>query len=171
VTWKAKKVTGEHWGYLNFSGATWEVLSNQLVSGSFDIDMNSMTVEDLDPIKDAKNNKRLLSHLKNDDFFATQLFPKAHFEIISAIKIASVKSNENEYQIKGAMTIKSNTKPVDFKASFKKIDGATVFEGGMDLDRTLWNIRYRSAQFFEGLGDNLIYDLFNIKFKVIALTN
>jgi len=39
-------------------------------------------------------------------------------------------------------------------------------EGSVDIDRTLYNIQYKSGKFFDDLGDHLIYDDFTIQFRV-----
>ena len=42
--------------------------------------------------------------------------------------------------------------------------GLTIF----DIDRTLYNIQYKSGKFFADLGDRMIYDIFSIQFMVYA---
>ena len=38
----------------------------------------------------------------------------------------------------------------------------------VNIDRTLYDIKYGSGKFFEGLGDKMISDEFTIKFKIAA---
>ena len=55
--WLGKKITGEHYGYINILNGVMSIENNQIKSGSFTIDMNSMTCTD---IKDESMNKKLL---------------------------------------------------------------------------------------------------------------
>jgi len=40
--------------------------------------------------------------------------------------------------------------------------------GTAKLDRTKWDIRYGSGKFFQGLGDKMIYDDFEVTFDITA---
>ena len=52
-------------------------------------------------------------HLKSDDFFAADKFPKIHFESSSFSKVSG-----DEFILKGNVTIKGVTKPVELKVEF-----------------------------------------------------
>jgi hypothetical protein len=39
----------------------------------------------------------------------------------------------------------------------------------MVVNRTKYDIKYRSASFFSDLGDKMIYDDFTLKFKLVAV--
>ena len=52
-------------------------------------------------------------HLKSDDFFATDNFPKITF-----ISTQINKTSDDEYDITGDLTVKDVTKPVTLKAEF-----------------------------------------------------
>ena len=47
-------------------------------------------------------------------------------------------------------------------------DGKLGAFAEMKVDRTLYDIKYGSGKFFEGLGDKVIDDEFIIKFKIAA---
>ena len=66
ITWKASKVTGEHWGYVPIADAKLDVTGGKITGGSFEMDMVNLTVEDL---TDEKSKGNLTNHLKSDDFF------------------------------------------------------------------------------------------------------
>ena len=51
------------------------------------------------------------------------------------------------------------------KKNIRKIIGLKLKK----IDRTKFDIRYGSGQFFDNLGDNMIYDDFTVKFKVGAV--
>ena len=65
ATWVGKKVTGQHNGEITITSGTLAVDHGTIKKGSFEFDMNSITCTDL---KDAEWNKKLVDHLKNDDF-------------------------------------------------------------------------------------------------------
>src|ERR1700761_6973654 len=67
LKWTAKKVTGEHTGNVKISAGSLVVDKNTIQSGSFDLDMTSITCTDL---TDAGTNAKLIGHLKSDDFFS-----------------------------------------------------------------------------------------------------
>lgn len=52
-------------------------------------------------------------HLKSDDFFATDNFPKITF-----VSTQINKTSDDEYDITGDLTVKDVTKPVTLKAEF-----------------------------------------------------
>ena len=66
---------------------------------------------DVDSI-DSKNEQRD-AHLKSDDFFNAEKFPKLTFESTSI-----EKDGDNEYLLKGDFTIRDITKPVTLKVEY-----------------------------------------------------
>ena len=80
LQWEAKKVVGAgHKGTLTFSSGEFTYKNNELVGGSFVVDMNTLTVTDED--MDAKGKAKLEGHLKSDDFFAVKKFPTATLKL------------------------------------------------------------------------------------------
>lgn len=157
--WVGKKVTGQHNGYLKFESGKLELDGENIKGGNFVVDMTSLTVED---IKDEKTNGMLVGHLKSDDFFSVETYPKANLVVEKA-----TKSGET-YTITGKLTIKGATHPITFDAvREKKSDGTQVFTGNVVVDRTLYNVKYGSGKFFASLGDNMIYDEFTLDFKIV----
>ena len=66
------------------------------------------------------------------------------------------------------MTIKGITNEISFPAKVSFANGTVKALGTAKLDRTKWDIRYGSGKFFDGLGDKMIYDEFEITFDIIA---
>jgi polyisoprenoid-binding protein YceI len=160
VLWTAKKVTGEHTGFvLVDNGRVW-VENNAVVSASLAIDMNSIANTDL---KDEEWNKKLVGHLKSDDFFSVEKYPSAKFEITLMKPVSS-----GDYTVKGNLTIKGITNEISFPAKVSFTNGVVKAFGTAKVDRTKWNIKYGSGKFFEGLGDKMIYDEFEITFDITA---
>lgn len=160
VVWNAKKVTGEHSGnVLLNNGKVW-VEKNAVVGANINIDMNSISCTDL---TDAEWNKKLVGHLKSDDFFSTEKHPNSTFEISSVKKAAS-----GDYTVNGKLTIKGITHEISFPAKVNVANGTVKANGTAKVDRTKYDIRYGSGKFFEGLGDKMIYDEFEITFELTA---
>jgi len=156
LKWTGKKVSGEHWGYINLKDGSILIEDNKIVSGEFNIDMTTITCKDLE---DAEWNGKLVGHLKSDDFFSVDKFN------VATLKILKSSSFENGFTtIKGELTIKGITKPVSFKAT--KIENG--YMATITIDRTLYDVRYGSGKFFDNLGDNMISDDFVLDVKILV---
>ena len=94
VKWTGKKLTGEHFGKINISEGSLFVDGDQLSGGSFTIDMNTITVEDL---TDAAQNKDLTDHLFSEDFFNVAQFNAANFEITGIMQSHNISRIGNIY--------------------------------------------------------------------------
>jgi polyisoprenoid-binding protein YceI len=160
VHWTGKKVTGEHTGYLSVGNGTVTVSKNAVTGAKVNMDMNSIVCTDL---TDAEWNKKFVGHLRSDDFFSVEKYPNSVFEITS-VKAASA----GEYTVKGKLTIKGITNEISFPAKVSVANGTVKANGTAKIDRTKWDIRYGSGKFFEGLGDKMIYDEFEITFDIVA---
>lgn len=160
VKWVGKKVAGEHYGTIDLASGNLEVEDNKVKSGTFRMDMTTIVNED---ISNESMNKKLVGHLKSDDFFSVDKHPVAIL-VLKEIK----HKNGNTYSFTGDLTIKEITRPVTFDAEMKFSGNKLEASGKMEVDRTLYDIRYGSGKFFSGLGDNLIYDTFTLDFNVVA---
>ncbi len=158
ITWKGKKVSGEHYGKLLFANGTFQVVDNAITGGNVATDMTSITVEDL--TGDYKG--KLEGHLRSADFFDVENHNQA------VLKINEVKANKGGYELVGELTIKGITHPVTVPAKAKVNEKTLALRGEFTFDRTKYNIKYGSGKFFEGLGDKMIYDDVELSFVVIA---
>jgi len=163
VLWTGKKVTGEHTGYLSVGNGQVMVDKNNITGAKVNMDMNSIVCTD---IEDEGTNKKFVGHLRSDDFFSVDKNPNAIFEITS-VKPAS----GGDYNVKGNLTIKGKTNEISFPAKVTMANGTVKANGTAKIDRTKWDIRYGSGKFFEGLGDKMIYDEFEITFDIVAKAN
>jgi polyisoprenoid-binding protein YceI len=160
LTWAAKKATGDHNGEVKISNGLFTAENNVLKSGTFDIDLNTITDADL---TDQASNDKLISTLKSETFFSTDKFPKANFVITSA-----TKTSGQQYTIKGRLTIKGITNDVSFPATVA-VDGKKLnATAKITVDRTKYDIKFRSKNFFENLGDKVIYDDFDLNVNLTA---
>ncbi|WP_304517961.1 YceI family protein [Cecembia rubra] len=163
VTWRASKVTGTHFGKVKISQADLDYKNNRIQGGFFEIDMTSITVED---ITDPGSNKRLTDHLKSDDFFSVDKFKT------SSLKITEAKTaNGKDYQINGNLMIKGISNPVSFPATVEVKGGEITATGKITFDRTKYDIKYRSGSFFDGLADRMIYDEVQLEIALVAKAN
>lgn len=160
VEWRAEKVTGEHTGKIRIAEGSLVMSDGQLSGGSFTVDMSTITCTDL---IDEGMNQKLVSHLKSDDFFGVEKHPYAELVLTDIKNVAG-----DRYEVHGNITIKGITEEIVFPA--KITAGEDGINAGADLvlDRSKFNVRYRSGSFFDNLGDKLIYDEFDLKISLIA---
>ncbi|RUT69192.1 YceI family protein [Flavobacterium cupreum] len=149
IKWVGKKVTGEHSGTVNFKDGALVFKAKKLVGGSFTVDMTSLTATDLTGEYQGKLN----GHLKADDFFGTDKFPTAKL----VFKTIGAKTTD-VYTVTADLTIKGITKPVTFDIAVAGNTATTAFK----VDRTKYDIKYNSGNFFENLGDKTINDDFEL---------
>jgi len=162
IKWIGRKVTGEHSGTLNLSGG-WVVLDkNSINSGKFIFDMASISNTD---IESPEWKQKLEDHLKSEDFFHTDSFPQAILEI-KGLQLVFIENSKNSEQILADLTISGITHEIKFSFELTPSQNNFTAKGSVDIDRTLYNINYKSGKFFDELGDKLIYDNFTVQFKV-----
>ena len=150
ISWVGKKVTGQHAGTISFKEGKLNFKKGKLTGGNFTVDMSSINVTDL---KAGEGKEKLEGHLKAADFFGTDKYP------ISTLVFKSVKEKSaNVYTVTADLTIKNVTKPVTFDLTVNKNSATTAFK----VDRTKYGIEYGSGSIFDGLGDNMIYDDFEL---------
>ncbi len=151
VTWKAYKVTGSHTGTLELETGSLMFDGEKLTGGEFTVDMSTLVSTDLKD--DPESKGKLEGHLNSEDFFHTEE------HATSKLVFTKVKSTgKNSYEVTGDLTIKDITKPVVFDVSvYGSKATATV-----KVDRTNYDIKYNSGNFFENLGDKTIYDEFDL---------
>jgi polyisoprenoid-binding protein YceI len=159
LEWHGKKVTGEHNGLINIQSGMLKFNDDMLVGGQFTIDMK--TIVDLD-LESEEWNSKLVNHLKSDDWFSVEKFPTATLNITDVKSYEDEKSDAN-YWVKGDLTIKGKTNPIEFAAKVDKSENSVTGSATMVIDRAKYDVRYGSGSFFEGLGDKLIYDDFDMK--------
>ncbi|MFN2428614.1 MAG: YceI family protein, partial [Cryomorphaceae bacterium] len=66
----------------------------------------------------------------------------------------------------GTMQLKGITKEIQGIYSVNKRGDRITLIGAFDFDRSKYDIRYRSASFFDDLGDKMIYDDVTIGFEI-----
>jgi polyisoprenoid-binding protein YceI len=159
IDWLGKKVTGQHNGAVKMLSGSLVLDKDAVKSGAFEADLNSITCSDLQ----GEWADKLIGHLKSEDFFSTAKFPKATLAITSGTKNA-----DGSYLLKGNLTIKGITKPIEFPATIKTEGAALTAKATLVVDRTLYDIRYGSKSFFESIGDKAIDNDFTLTVNLVA---
>ena len=160
LLWTGKKVTGQHNGTISISSGELIAEGKAIKGGSFEIDVTSLTVTDL---TDKSYNDKLVTHLKSDDFFGVTKYPKASFAITSV-----TPNSGDQYLIKGDLTIKGKTNPIEFPATITFSDKQVTAKARIVVNRAKYDIRYGSKSFFDNLGDKVIYDDFDLDLNLVA---
>jgi len=127
----------------------------KLTGGKIIVDTASIKILD---ITDPATNAQFAGHLASDDFFSTEKYPEATLEI------TSVSGN----YVEGNLTIKGITHPVGFDVIVNVNGDQLTATGMLVIDRTKYEIKFRSGNFFKDLGDTLIYNDFELNIRVTA---
>ncbi len=152
VSWYGQKILGaNHSGQVDIKSGNLEIKDANLSGGAFILDMTSISSDE--------DIEALVKHLKSDDFFDVDNYQEASLTITGA----ELMDNSN-YNINADLVIKDISVPINFEVNIKQDNGLVVAMSDFVIDRTLWNIRYGSGEFFKDLGDAAIED--EIGFKV-----
>ena len=152
VEWLGEKPTGTHYGDIKIKkGFVSTDKKGNILKGKFVLDMNTINCTDLE----GKKKKSIEEHLKDPDFFDTSKYPTASFVI------EKVEQNT----IMGILTIKGISHPIKF--DYAKVSPLT-YNAEIIVDRTLFDIKYKSKSIFPELGDHFINDEFKITLNPIS---
>lgn len=160
IHWLGKNVAGgTHTGTISLQKGSFSFDGSKLTGGEFTIDLKTIAVTDLT----GSRAERLENHLKSEDFFEIEKHPSAQF------KITKIDGQGTNITITGDLTIKGITNPITFPATIKQT-GSTVSASAKDVkfDRTHFDVKYRSGNFFSGLGDRAISDEITIDIEILA---
>ena len=155
IDWVGKKVTGAHNGTIAVKEGEIVLNDGKLTGGKFVIDTTSIKILD---ITDPATNAQFFGHLASDDFFSTEKYPEATLEI------TSVSGNH----VEGNLTIKGITHPAGFDVAVTVNGDQLTATGKLVIDRTKYEMKFRSGNFFKDLGDTLIYNDFELNVSVTA---
>lgn len=160
IDWTGRKVTGAHNGTIGIKEGNFIAKDGKINGGN--IVINTAAIKILD-VTDPATNAQFAGHLASDDFFSTEKFPTAAFDILSVKEVSN-----NTYHLEGNLTIKDITHLVGFDAKVESNKNGIKFSGKLVIDRTKYDIRFRSGNFFVDLGDTLIYNDFDLDFDITA---
>jgi len=155
IDWIGKKVTGAHNGTIGIKAGELNLNNGKLTDGNIVVDTTSIKILD---ITDPDTNAQFLGHLISDDFFSTQDYQEAKL-LIKAV---------NGNHIDADLTIKGITHPVSFDVIIHVAGEKLTASGKLLIDRTKYGMKFRSGNFFQNLGDTLIYNDFELNVSITA---
>lgn len=148
IIWTGHKVTGQHEGTINLKNGFLSFDNDQLVGGEFTMDMTSLDVTDLE----GEWKNKLVGHLKSEDFFNTTNHSTAQ------LVFTKVSGKKGKYTVTADLTIKNIKHAVNFDLTINE----NTAKADLKIDRTKYDIKYKSASFFENLKDKAISDEFDL---------
>ncbi len=159
IGWKGSSLMGtnDHNGYLYPSKGELKIEKGELTGGVIEIDMNSM--ED----KDHKSDNKLIAHLKNTDFFDVEKFP---FSKMTITRVTPASGQDK--QVTGDLTIKGITHPVTLPAHVDVNDKLVKATGTFVIDRSKWDVRYKSQKFYDLVAKQAISDSIWYQIRIVA---
>lgn len=160
LKWTGYGIGKSHAGEITLKSGYVEFKGEELVGGTFIIDMATLKTGD---------SPKLEGHLKNADFFDVEKFKEGTFKITKAEAIKNAKAGEATHKITGDLTIKGKTHSETFDAIITK--NGTTYTGVAKTqitDRTKYDIVYNSSKFKAAseLGNKLIKDEIDIELDI-----
>lgn len=135
----AKTEASSHNGKINLKSGNIVMKGNQVVGGTFVLDMTSINATDLS----GEYQTKLNNHLKNGDFFEADKFPTATYTITSLKKNSDKVYN---YIVNGNLTIKGKTNAVSFPAKIAYSKGVvSLVSDKFTFDRQKFDVAYQSS--------------------------
>ncbi|OKL41045.1 YceI family protein [Pontibacter flavimaris] len=176
ITWIGAKMTGRHNGVIDIEHGEL-YMTNGLVTGG-NLALNMATVRATDRTIDEKSNQKLTEHLRSSDFFDSERYPSASFELTGIAPYDSTGAKQDgstrydelrikhpSHRITGNLTIRSQTRSVSFPARVTLEDTLLRARANFNLDRTKWGLVYRSDN---SLGEKTIHPEVNIGLDVVG---
>lgn len=187
VTWIGSKTGGRHNGSIDISSGEISIKGDEIVAGTFTMDVNSIT--DLD-MAGKSGAAKLEGHLKSPDFFDAAGFPEAKFEVtaISAFSAASLEADNDEFAsentpaklsevlvenpthfISGNLTIRGTTLNITIPANVALSGNSLKAKASFNIDRTKWGIMYQDeSSVADKAKDRFVYNTVTIGFEIEA---
>lgn len=153
IKWEGKKVTGKHFGTIDFKFGSLTFTHGKITAGTFVVDMTSLNATDIE----GEWQQKLNGHLKADDFFGVENHPTSTL-VFKDIK----EKSANVYSVNADLTIKGITKQVSFTLNYGNKKASTL----VTVNRTKYGIKYGSGSFFDNLGDKTIDDDFTLEINL-----
>lgn len=158
-----KPAGGQHTGTIKLQAGEILVDNGNITGGKFTIDMNTLSVADLQGEKKGK----LEGHLKDSDFFEVGTHPTGSFEITSVEALTGDASGAT-HKILGNLTLKGVTKSIAIPAKVAITEGKISAETPeFTINRTDWGVQYKSSV-IGTIKDELIADDVKLKIKLEA---
>ena len=186
VTWTGSKISEKHYGKIGMSEGMFFVEEGQITSGSVTIDLQTLSVAHPDA---AEETEKLRNHLLSKDFFETETYPTAYFELVSLAPYdASTFQDREEYEstgkpatasehmvespthnITGNLTIRGTKRSITFPGRIDMSEGSFTVAAKFNIDRTEWGVSYGDENsVIDKAKDKFIYNTVNVGFMLNA---
>jgi len=154
VEWTGRMGPNSHTGLVDISQGQLWLADGGLIGGSIQINMTSIDNDETFEV----NGMTVVEHLKTDDFFNVEEFPTATLVITSVEPVDADSGESGTYTVTADLTIKGITNPITFEADTQVNQDTITAVAELEIDRSLWDVRYGSSSFFDDLGDSVISD-------------
>lgn len=150
IRWEGAKATGVHFGNITPSDSRLVINEGMIDSGFINIDMSSITVNDLEP---GTQNDNLTNHLKSADFFDVENHPESTYTINQVSSIGG-----NMYKIDGDLTIKDVTMPTSVTAEIGKSNENILISTDLTFNRKDFGVSFDKSNLVEILQEVALKD-------------
>lgn len=151
IAWRSLKVGGEHQGFVNIKSGWVKVEDGKLTGGEFIINMEKISVTD---VEDEETQKEIIDHISNWKFFNVEKYKKAKFVI----------TRYEDGMLYGELTIKGISKPVNFKADYSHGNGGfKSTSSAFSISREKWDLQLTNF-----IKNAAVKDPLYFKVKVVA---
>ncbi|NJB87528.1 polyisoprenoid-binding protein YceI [Lewinella marina] len=164
VAWEGSKlVGGSHDGIIPIQSGTLTANGDELVGGTFVLDVTRLENRDLE----GEGKGKLEGHLKSADFFDVAQHPTATFEITGVSPVDG--QAEYNHEITGNLTLKGTSRSITIPAMITVEDNQiTASTPDFVIDRTEWGMQYGSGSIAGIAQDNIIKDEVGLNLSVVA---
>lgn len=146
ISWTGSMPAATHEGLLSPKTAKIAIdEKGQIKTLMVELDMQSIDVTDLE----GSSRKKLINHLRSEDFFHVEKYPTAGF---------TLTSHEGD-KMQGTLTIRGVSKPFTLPVKVTgHPDRGWVLTGEFSFNRQDFNVNYQNSGFFGVAKDKLISD-------------
>lgn len=136
-------------GSLHLDKGLLEYRDGTFVSGDFKANLNQLKAEDA----------QLEQHLKGEDFFKTNQYPQASFQLERLLPT----KKDTEYLALGTFTILGKKQQVEFPVFLERQRKKLHLKATVQLNRTQFGMYYNSPSLESDLGPKAIADIFDLE--------
>lgn len=165
LEWTGRNIGNRHYGMLRFAGGKLQVKDGVPTEAAFDLDLESITVGDLQ----GEMAQALVRHLESEDFFFADEFPVASVAMRAVTPIDGATAGEPNFRFAADLTMRGLTAPLAFDASLAHRGEDVALQTNFDFDRTQWGVNYGSGKVFEHLGGHVVADRITAQVTILAV--
>ena len=150
---------GARTGTVALASGLFVIRHEQLTSGTFTIDMQSIDVTDI-PATDVTARPRVRDQLRSVAFFDAERYPTSVFRSTGAKRVGPAR-----WQIAGTLTMHGVTRPIAFETDVRWLElGHMVATSTFTIDRRQWDVASRGS----GLATDLVDDAIQLSLTLDA---